>query len=129
MAAGDLHSQTAENQDSGIQEQNGGELDGVPVADEFLRPGVEVADTLMGHEDDGHGEHEHEVPGEDKADHAAAAFEQFARARAAEAIPFVVVAIAAATSRTAIYGWFATDARVFPLGINRIARKGTWHGR
>src|ERR1700728_1971148 len=100
----------------------------MPVSDELLGAGVEVAGALVGEEKNGQGQEEHHVPSEDEEDHAAEALQELARAGFAHAFPFIVVAVAAAAGGTAVKWGFAADAGVFPLGVYRMSRKGGGHG-
>src|ERR1700678_1875774 len=127
-AASNFHRQAAQDQYGGVEEEDGRKLDRVPVTDKRRVASVEVAGALVGVEHDGQGEEEHHVSGEDEEDHHPDSLEEFAGTAAAEALPFVVVAIAPAAGGPTIYGRFTANAGVFSLGFNRIARKGAWHG-
>jgi hypothetical protein len=101
----------------------------MPVSYKLLRAGVEVAGALMSEKDDRQGEEEHHVPGKYGEDAETEAAQEFARSAAAQAFPFVVVAVAAATGGAPVYWRFSADAWIFPLGFNGKSRKSAWHGR
>ena len=96
-------------------------MDGVPVSNEFLGPGVEVAGALVGEEHDGQGHEEHHVTGQDEEDDQAKALEEFARAIAAHLLPFIVVTVAAAAGGTTVKRGLTADARIFAFGVDRIS--------
>jgi len=59
----------------------------------------------------------------------AEAAQEVSRAGLAQPVPFIVVAVAAAAGGSPVDRGLTTDARVFPLGFNRIACKGAGHER
>ena len=131
MAAGHLHAEGAEDEDDGVEPEDGRNGGWEPLVD-VLVVGVEVSAGLADKEGADDGDEEHEVAGEGEEDAHAVAAEAFARALVTVGafIPIVVVAPAAGT----LVGWRTAPrpivvifyaATLFPFSVDR--RDGRWH--
>ena len=102
VAAGDLHGDGAEEEDGGVEPEDGRDGGGEPLVDVVV-VGVEVAGGLVDEEGADDGDEEHEVAGEGEEDAHAVAVEALVRAAAAVGTVVPVVAVAAAAG--ALVGW------------------------
>lgn len=68
ISARDLHGQTAQKQDSGIEEENGRKENRAPIPDLFMSVGIHVGACLAGKEQRHKDGEEHHVGGENGED-------------------------------------------------------------
>ena len=126
LAAGHLHGEAAEDENGGVDPENGRDGERVPVGDVVLA-GVEVAGTLAHEEGADQSDEEHEVAGKGEEDSETVAGEQFARAATAMGAIIPVVAVASSAGWPAVEWGFSAYAGVFALNLNWVASKGGGH--
>ena len=129
-AAGDFSGDGAEDEDGGVEPEDGGDGGGEPGVDEVV-VGVEVAAGLGDEEDADEGDEEHEVAAEGEEEADAGLGEAFAGAAAAARAVVPVVAIAFAVAAGALVGGRAVSvvAVADAMAINLRRCDGGRHGR
>jgi len=128
LAAAHLHGDAGEQQDGGVDVEDGRDGERMPVQD-VGSVAIKVAGGLA-EEESGHERHEeHEVAGQGGEDTHAVASEQGTWATAMTVVPVFVAATAA--GGTTIYRWSAAKSRVFPftLSVDYGPGEGGRHGR
>src|SRR5271156_5766525 len=127
MPASYFHGEAAEQNQCGVDPQNGRQPDGVPVAHPGIRV-VEMTAALTGKKRADQGNEKHQVAGQGKKQHHAVAAQQITRPTPAGWAVLPVLTIATAACRPAGYRRFAAKSGIFALCLNRGAGEGCRHG-
>src|SRR5258708_8570392 len=126
VASAELHRQAAQNQQSGVEIDNGRHLDGMPVPDELVAAWVHVHAGLARKEQHHQSGEEQHGPRQCEENEEADALQALTRTFA-RLLPVVVASTTSAAGRPAIDRWLAADSWFFSLNLRRCSGKGNGH--
>src|SRR5579884_240991 len=127
MATRHFHRQTAKEQNSRIDPENGRNRQRMPVGNVVVA-NIEVSGILADKEGTHQSDKEDQIACESEEKAEPVAGEEFTRAAPSVWVVVPIVVAASAACRPSIYGRFAPDSSVFPLDIGRGTGEGSGHG-
>src|SRR5580704_17789667 len=120
MPAAYLHGEAAQQNQRGIDPQDGRQRDGTPIKN----PGIgssEMAAALASKKSTDQGDKEHQVAGQSEKQHHAVAAQQIARSTPAGLAVFPILTVATAACRPAGNRWLAAESGILALCVDRGA--------